>query len=139
MAKPLRVLNVEDSEGDVELLRRHLSIAGYDLITERVDTADAMKAALSKREWDIVLCDYSMPNFNALSALTVLHASGLDIPFIIISGTVGEEVAVEAMLTGANDYLPKDNLARLIPAIRRELNEAKNRRAQRQARCRQAV
>src|SRR5258708_40360144 len=116
MGKVLRVLNVEDSERDVELVTLHLTAAGYNLVSERVDTAEAMIAALDAEEWDIILCDYSMPRFNALAALEVLHKSGLGIPFIIISGTVGEEIAVEAMLTGANDYLPKDNLSRLVPA-----------------------
>ncbi|MEO7659191.1 MAG: PAS domain S-box protein, partial [Pyrinomonadaceae bacterium] len=133
MGKTLSFLNIEDSKRDAALLTRHLSTAGYDLITERVDTAGAMRAALKGREWDIILCDYSMPDFNALSALAVLRESGLDIPFIIISGTVGEDVAVEAMLTGANDYLAKDNLMRLVPAIERELREAENRRGRRRA------
>src|SRR5688572_11416359 len=113
MGKSLRVLNIEDSERDVELLKRHLNAAGYELTCERVDTAHDMRAALDSKELDIILCDYSMPNFNALAALDVLHESGLDIPFIIVSGTVGEEVAVQAMLTGADDYLPKNNLTRL--------------------------
>ena len=115
------------------LLTRHLSRAGYDLIPERVETATAMKAALESREWDVILCDYSMPHFNALSALAVLKETGLDIPFIIISGTVGEAVAVEAMRAGAHDYLMKDNLVRLAPTIERELHEAENRRARKVA------
>jgi len=131
--KHLRVLHVEDSERDVALLNRHLRAAGYDVISERVDTADAMKEALSEREWDIILCDYSMPSFDALAALNLLRTLGLGVPFIIISGTVGEDIAVEAMLTGANDYLSKENLTRLIPAIERELNVAENHRARRQA------
>src|SRR5205814_7607448 len=114
MGKTLRVLNVEDSPHDVTLVTRHLTAAGYHVVSERVDTADAMRTALREKEWDIVLCDYSMPNFNALAALAVLHESGLDIPLIINSGTVGEAIAVEAMLSGANDYLPKSNLTRLI-------------------------
>lgn len=133
MGRPLRVLNVEDSERDVALLTRYLTGAGYDVFKERVETPEAMTAALKAKEWDIILCDYSMPSFNALAALSTLHETGLDIPLIIISGTVGEEIAVEAMLTGANDYLPKNNLTRLIPAIERELQEAKNRRMQRDA------
>src|SRR5476649_902978 len=133
MDKLRRVLNVEDSERDAALLTRHLSAAGYDLVSDRVETADAMAAALREKTWDIILCDYTMPHFNALAALKVLKDSGQDIPLIIISGTVGEDVAVEAMITGANDYLPKNNLTRLIPAIERELNEAENRRVQRQA------
>jgi len=133
MDKPLRILNVEDSERDVALLQRHFSTSGYKVFSERVDTAEAMKAALWAQKWDIVLCDYSMPQFNALAALDVLHQSGKDIPFIVISGTVGEDVAVEAMLTGADDYLSKGNLARLIPAVERELQEAKGRNVQRLA------
>ncbi|HEY0321200.1 MAG TPA: response regulator [Pyrinomonadaceae bacterium] len=133
MNKTLRVLNVEDQERDVALLTRHLSRAGYDLISERVETREAMKAALESQEWDVILCDYSMPQFNALSALAVLKETELDIPFIIISGTVGEAVAVEAMRAGANDYLMKDNLVRLAPTIERELHEAENRRARKRA------
>jgi two-component system, cell cycle sensor histidine kinase and response regulator CckA len=134
MAKrTLRVLNVEDSERDVALLVRHLSRAGYDLISERVETRKAMQTALEKQEWDVILCDYSMPHFNALAALKLLQELKLVLPFIIISGTIGEEIAVEAMRAGAHDYLMKDNLVRLAPAIERELEEAKNRRARREA------
>jgi PAS domain S-box-containing protein len=117
----------------VALLTRHLSRAGYELVSERVETAAAMKAALESREWDVILCDYSMPHFSGLSALAVLKETGLNIPFIIISGTVGEEQAVEAMRAGAHDYLMKDNLVRLAPIIERELHEAENRRARRVA------
>src|SRR5919199_4220998 len=133
MGRTLRVLHVEDSERDVALLTRHLARAGYDLRSERVETREGMRAALASREWDVILCDYSMPNFNALQALEVLKETGLDIPFIIISGTVGEAAAVEAMRAGANDYLMKDNLTRLAPTIERELQEAENRRARRRA------
>jgi two-component system, cell cycle sensor histidine kinase and response regulator CckA len=133
MNRPLRVLNIEDSERDVELLRRHLSRAGYDLTIDRVDTAEEMKAALETAQWDVVLCDYSMPQFNALRALALVKEMELDIPFIIISGTVGEAVAVEAMRAGAHDYLMKDNLVRLGPTIEREMHEAENRRARRRA------
>jgi PAS domain S-box-containing protein len=133
MATTLRVLNVEDSEPDLALLTRHLSLAGYDVVSERVDTADAMRTALEAGEWDVILCDYAMPQFDALGALKILKEKGLDTPFIIISGTVGEETAVEAMRAGAHDYLMKDNLVRLAPTIERELLEAENRRARRQA------
>jgi two-component system cell cycle sensor histidine kinase/response regulator CckA len=129
MNKIIRVLNVEDRESDVALLTRHLSRAGYDIVSKRVETPDAMKAALESAEWDVILSDYSMPHFSALGALALLKETGLDIPFIIISGTVGEAVAVEAMRAGANDYLMKDNLMRLGPTIERELHEAENRRA----------
>src|ERR1700742_1548330 len=90
--RTLRVLHVEDSERDVALLTRHLSRAEYNLTSERVETAAGMKAALEAREWDVVLCDYSVPHFDALSALALLKETGLDIPFIIISGTIGEEI-----------------------------------------------
>jgi two-component system, cell cycle sensor histidine kinase and response regulator CckA len=133
MGKPLRILNVEDSPQDVMLLTRHLTSSGYEITNDRVETAAEMEAALAACEWDVILCDYSMPKFNAIAALELLHETRLDIPFIIISGTVGEEIAVEAMLSGANDYLPKNNLMRLVPAIERELTEAENRRLQRRA------
>jgi len=130
--KKLRVLHIEDSIRDAQLLSRHLLRAGYELTSERVETADAMRAALKASEWDVILCDYSMPQLNALAALSVMKETGLDIPFIIISGTVGEDVAVEAMRCGAHDYLMKGNLVRLVPTIEREVQEARNRRAQRE-------
>src|SRR5207237_5543982 len=127
------VLHVEDSEQDVALLMRHLSRVGFELVSERVETAAAMRAALATRTWDCILCDYSMPQFSALAALPLLQEMALDIPFIIISGTVGEAAAVEAMRAGAQDYLMKDNLARLAPTIEREVHEAENRRARQRA------
>src|SRR5882724_6690368 len=133
MNKTLRVLNVDDSQRDVALLTRFLTRSGSEIVSDRVDNAKAMTLALESREWDVVLCDYTMPNFNALAALALMKRMKRDIPFIIISGTVGEAVAVEAMRAGAHDYLMKDNLARLAPAIERELQEAENRRARRQA------
>ncbi len=133
MNKTLRVLIAEDSERDRDMLERHLSTAGYSLVTDCVFTANTFAAALTSTEWDLIICDYSMHGFNAPRALKLLHASGLDIPFIIISGSIGEETAVEALLSGANDYIPKDNLTRLIPAIERELQEAENRRVRRRA------
>src|SRR5882762_5534092 len=133
MNETLRVLNVDDCQQDVALLTRFLTRSGSKLISERVETPKAMRVALETKECDVILCDYSMPHFTALSALAVLHELSRDLPFIIISGTVGEAVAVEAMRAGAHDYLMKDNLVRLAPAIERELHEAENRRARRQA------
>lgn len=133
MGNTLRILHIEDSEQDMALITRHLKRAGYELISDRVETAESMKAALKSREWDVILCDYSMPQFNALAALAMVKEMNLDIPFIIISGTIGEESAVEAMRAGAHDYLMKDALARLAPAIEREMNEAQNRMATRRA------
>jgi len=133
MGKVLRVLNIEDSERDASLLRRHLSQAGYQLVYHRVETPEATRAALESQAWDVILCDYSMPHFNATAALALLKETGLDIPFIIISGTIGEDVAVSAMLAGASDYLMKGNLARLAPAIDRELEEIESHKARKQA------
>jgi PAS domain S-box-containing protein len=133
MGKPLRVLIVEDSEDDALLLLRELQRGGYDVEFERVETAMAMLSALAQKTWDLILSDYSLPEFNAPQALEVLKASDLDLPFIIISGTIGEETAVAALKAGANDFLTKGNFARLGPAIERELREAESRRERRRA------
>lgn len=130
---PLRVLIVEDTEDDALLLVRSLRQAGYSLVYEQVDTSEAMTSALAEREWDIVVSDYSMPHFSALAALDVLKQSGLDIPFIVLSGNIGEETAVESMRAGAHDYVMKGHTARLLPAIDRELREAASRRQRRRA------
>ena len=126
--RPLRVLIVEDSEQDARLLVRELRRGGYAPTVERVQTAADMRAALARQSWDIVLSDYDMPAFSAFAALAVLNDSGQDIPFIIVSGTIGEETAVEAMRSGAQDYMIKGNAARLLPAIQREVREAERRR-----------
>src|SRR4028119_1199705 len=130
---PLRVLIVEDSEDDAELLLYELERHGYDPISERVDTPVAMNAALDKQLWDIVIADYTMPSFSAPDALKLLKERGLDLPFIIVSGTIGEDIAVAAMKAGAHDYLMKGKLARLVPAVDRELREASDRRLRREA------
>jgi two-component system cell cycle sensor histidine kinase/response regulator CckA len=131
--RPLKVLIVEDAEDDAALLLLHLARAGYDVRHERVQTAETMKNALAAEEWEIIISDFQMPNFTGLEALQVLLDSELDIPFILISGTIGEETAVQAMLAGVSDYMMKDKLARLVPAIERELQEARNRYARRLA------
>lgn len=131
--KTLKVLIVEDVEDDEKLLLLYLRKAGYEVISERVQTADEMRAALNNREWDIVISDYRLPGFTGLDAFNILGESKVDIPFIIISGTIGEETAVAAMKAGVSDYLMKDNLARLAPAIERELADAAERRAKREA------
>ena len=127
--RPVRVLIVEDSEDDVLLLVWELKRGGYNLYYEAVDTRAGMEAALRTGPWDIVISDYSMPDFGGLEALATLRAHALDIPFIIVSGNIGEDVAVEAMKAGAHDYVMKRNLSRLIPALDRELREADVRRA----------
>ncbi|MCF6157982.1 MAG: response regulator [wastewater metagenome] len=133
MSKPLRILIVEDSYDDTELLIRELKRGGYDPIYERVETASAMKIMLERYEWDIIISDHSMPLFSSFGALTQLHLSGLDLPFIVVSGVIGEEAAVAAMKAGAHDYIMKDNVSRLIPAIDRELKEAEERKKRKQA------
>jgi PleD family two-component response regulator len=129
----LRVLIIEDSEDDALLLLRALQRGGYAPTYTRVDTPAALQAALDREDWDIVISDYSMPHFSGLGALTLVKERGLDLPFLLVSGTIGEESAVAAMRAGAHDYLMKDNLARLAPAVARELHEAEERLARRQA------
>lgn len=126
--KLLRLLLVEDSDNDAELITRLLKRAGFNLMFEQVQTGQEMIEAMNGREWDIVLSDYNLPQFDALSALHLIHESGQDIPFIVISGAIGEETAVSLMKSGAHDYVMKDNPARLVPAIERELREAQLRR-----------
>jgi PAS domain S-box-containing protein len=134
MGAPLKVLLVEDSEDDALLLMRLLRRGGYDPAWERVDTAAAMEAALDAHSWDLVISDHSMPAFSSAAALGLLRLKGfVDLPFIIVSGQIGEDAAVAAMKAGAHDYLMKDNLARLNSAIERELREADVRRERRQA------
>ncbi|HKQ68357.1 MAG TPA: response regulator [Polyangiaceae bacterium] len=133
MKKPLRVLLVEDSEDDAVLLQRELDRGGFDVTIERVQTAEAMNAALDKSTWDVVLSDFVMPRFTGPEAFKVLEARGIDVPFIIVSGTVGEDAAVMAMRVGANDYFLKGNLTRLVPAIEREVRESLGRQARRRA------
>jgi len=129
----LRALIIEDSEFDARILVNTLRQGGYQPAFQRVDTAEALRAALKNESWDIILSDYNMPGFSAPEALTIAQESGLDLPFIIISGGIGEDVAVAAMKAGANDYLMKGNLARLAPAVERELREAEIRAARRRA------
>jgi CheY-like chemotaxis protein/anti-sigma regulatory factor (Ser/Thr protein kinase) len=131
MSTPLRVLIVEDSEDDASLLIRALKSGGYEPSYERVDTPEAMSAALSERAWDLIISDYVMPRFSGLNALKMAQAMRNDIPFIMVSGKTGEDIAVEAMKAGAHDYIMKDRLVRIVPAIERELREAAARRERR--------
>ena len=132
MGKPIRILIVEDSENDTLLLLHELRRAGYDPIHRRVETAPDMIAALEQEPWDIITADHTMPNFNSTTALQILQKWNRDIPFIVISGTIGEEVAVAAMKAGAHDYLIKGHLARFVPAVEREIADAAQRRRQRE-------
>ena len=131
--KALRALIADDSENDVLFLLRALRKAGYEPVYERVSTAPAMKAALQRQTWDIVISDYEMPNFGGFEALQLLKESGHDLPFILVSAVVSEETAVAAMKAGAHDYIMKRNLVRLAPAIERELREAQTRGARKAA------
>ena len=132
-ATDIHVLIIDDSEDDALVTIRELKRGGYSPTFERVDTAEAMMSALKSGPWDVIICDYVMPSFSGLAALNVFKASGLDLPFILVSGKVGEDRAVEAMRAGATDYVMKDKLNRLVPAIKRELNEVKSRREYRKA------
>jgi DNA-binding NtrC family response regulator len=123
MGVPLRVLIAEDSDDDFQLLVRELQRAGYEVTPERVQSRGGMTEALEARNWDLVIGDYSMPQFSGTAALTLLRERDSDVPFIFVSGTIGEDIAVEAMRAGAQDYITKGNLRRLIPAIERELRE----------------
>ena len=132
MRSRLRLLLIEDSEDDARLLLRELQRGGYEVEAERVETAEAMRAALARQPWDLILCDFSLPRFNAPKALELIKSSGIDLPFIIVSGTIGEESAVNALKAGAHDFIIKGSFARLLPAIQRELKEADVRREQRE-------
>ncbi len=133
MSKPLRVLIVEDSEDDTQLVVRDLRRAGYDVTHQRVETAEAMAAALKAQDWNLIISDHRMPHFSSLAALKLYRERGCDMPFIVVSGSIGEELAVSAMKAGAHDYIMKDNLTRLMPAVQREVHEADERRQGRQA------
>lgn len=131
--EPLRILLVEDSENDADLILLALAEAGLEVEGQRVDTEQAMGAALDEAQWDLVIADFNLPRFSAAAALLALQLRNSDIPFIVVSGFIGEEAAVAILKAGAHDFVKKDNLARLAPAIQRELREAGMRRAHRRA------
>jgi PAS domain S-box-containing protein len=133
MKTPLHVLIVEDSADDARLLIHELKRAGYDLTAERIETAAELRNALTHGHWELVLCDFVLPGFGGEAALRIVKESGRDIPFIFVSGTIGEDIAVEAMKAGAQDYVMKGNLTRLLPAIARELRDAVERKQHREA------
>jgi signal transduction histidine kinase len=133
MSTPLQVLIVEDSADDALLVLQELRRGGYNPSFEWVGTPAAMRVALAKQSWDVIIADYALPHFSALAALKLVQESGLDLPFIIVSGKTGEDLAVAAIKAGAHDYIMKDNLARLNPAIERELQEVAKRQGRKQA------
>ena len=131
--KSVSVLIIEDNEDDALLEINELINGGFNVAFERIETLEAMKVAMAGKTWDCVIADYSLPGFSGLDALEELKASGIDIPFILISGTIGEEIAVAAMKAGAHDYIMKSNLRRLVPAFEREIREARMRDLKKQA------
>ena len=131
MGTPLRLLLIEDSEDDALLLVRELKRGGYDVTHRRVDSAKALHSALDSGTWDLVMSDHSMPGFSGTQALELLRSRNVTIPFIFVSGTIGEEMAVNALKSGAQDYLLKGNLKRLLSAVDRTLEEAEGRRERR--------
>lgn len=131
--KKIRVLLVDDSADDRELILMNLKRGGYEPDYLGVDTKEDFTAALDNHKWDLILCDYSMPGFDGIAALNILNERNRDIPFILVSGAIGEELAVKVMKAGAHDYLMKDNLQRLVPVVEREINEAENRMKHREA------
>jgi len=130
---PLRVLLVEDNDDDAALILRAIGQAGFVVTSHRVQSAAEYQAALASGSWDLVVSDYSLPQFNAMGALRGLRACHLDLAFIVVSGTIDEESAVTILKAGAHDFVTKQNLARLGPAIRRELQDARDRTARREA------
>ena len=137
MNATLQVLLIEDNPDDALLLLDELRRGGYQAISERVWTAPQLEEALARRPWNIIICDYALPGFNGLAALALVRRQAVDTPVILVSGVVGEEVAVEAMKAGAGDYVLKDSLVRLVPAVERELREFADR--QRRQRAEQAL
>ena len=133
MDKKLRALIVDDSDDDTLLLVLELRRNGYEAQYRRVDTAPDMREALQREVWDVILADYTMPQFSAMAALSIVQASGLDLPFIVVSGNIGEDIAVAAMKAGAHDYIMKNSLKRLVPAIERELRDFQVRRERKRA------
>ncbi|HYW38256.1 MAG TPA: response regulator [Terriglobales bacterium] len=128
MGVPLRVLIVEDSEDDTALVVRELKRAGYDIEFKRVDSGEALMSSIALQEWDLVISDFSMPSFSGTDALKLVRSMGCSAPFIFVSGTIGEDTAVAALKDGAQDYIIKTNLKRLVPAVQRQLREAEEHR-----------
>ncbi len=133
MIKTLRALIVDDSEDDTLLIARELRHSGYEVVFDRVDTPHGMKDALEHKQWDVILVDYKMPHFTGIEALKIAREKNPDIPFILVSGVIVEEMVVEAMRRGANDCIKKDNIERLTPTIARELEAAQEKRERKNA------
>jgi two-component system cell cycle sensor histidine kinase/response regulator CckA len=128
MGTPLRLLIIEDSEDDTALILQELRRGGYETDFKRVESEDTLKSVLALQDWDLVISDFSMPQFSGTDALKLVRTMGSDTPFIFVSGAMGEDTAVAALKNGAQDYLVKTNLTRLVPAVQRELQEAEDRK-----------
>ncbi|MDP2694584.1 MAG: diguanylate cyclase, partial [Gallionella sp.] len=124
MGKILKVLAVEDSEDDFELIHNKLAEGGFSVVHQRVETAEMLKAALELESWDVVICDHNLPALDSMSALHIVSKTAKNTPFVIVSGLITDEIAIEAMRHGARDFIHKDNLSRLAPAVERELQQA---------------
>ena len=133
MGEPLNVLIIEDSEDDALLVLRELRRGNFTLVWERVQTAESLRAMITSQIWDVIISDYRLPGFDAPGALEIVKQSQLDVPFIVVSGAIGERSAVEMMKAGAHDYLMKENLTRLPEAVRREVRDAQIRAERKQA------
>jgi DNA-binding NtrC family response regulator len=129
LSSQLKILIVEDSDDDAELILRTLRHGGLKAAYHRVDTREATQTALDEQTWDLVISDYKLPRFNGLEALKMVRHRNPDLPFVLVSGTIGEEFAVHTIKLGANDYVLKPNLARICSFVERELKETKRRRA----------
>lgn len=134
--REIKILIVDDSEDDAELVMRAIARSGMRFTTDRVQSPDGLRSAIELGAPDAIICDHKMPGFTSLDALTLVHETGLDVPFLIVSGVIGEQVAVEAMRAGAHDYIMKNDLGRLVPALERELREARQRSDRRLAQTR---
>src|SRR5580692_9843647 len=128
MSKSLRLLQIEDSESDADMMLRLLMQAGFEVSSHRVEDAAGFRHALEEQSWELIIADYHLPGFDAPGALRILQECGRDIPCIVVSGMMGEDTAVEMMKSGAHDYFTKNNLTRLVPAVERELADALRRR-----------
>ena len=124
MGRKLNLVIIEDNPDDIEIILGELRKGGYDLYSRVVESRDDLQAALENGSWDLVLADHSLPSFDAIEALNIVKRSGLDLPFIIVSGVMGEETAVDAIRAGAADVVMKDHLSRLMPAIQRVWQDA---------------
>lgn len=125
MGKPLNVLLIEDSEDDATLIVHELEHGGYDVDYERVDTTASVRDALCRRKWDVILSDHAMPESCALEALSAVKEIGVDLPFIVVSGWMTDELAEAAIKEGARGFVPKNRLAKLVPIIKAELEKPK--------------